>query len=61
MQVQRLCIGANGAASSLGAVASSALRAELELRLNALRNAAYARGYAAGKGELVARAEGRFS
>ncbi|GLI68602.1 hypothetical protein VaNZ11_013074 [Volvox africanus] len=42
------------------AYAMARLRAELEMQLTSLKNAAYAAGYVAGKGEVVAHAERRY-
>ncbi len=39
----------------------SRLRADVQSQVNSLKNAAYAAGYVAGKGEVVAFAEGRFA
>ncbi|KAG2497900.1 hypothetical protein HYH03_004165 [Edaphochlamys debaryana] len=43
------------------AYAMARLRAEFEMQLCSLKNAAFAAGYAAGKGEVVARAERRYA
>ena len=45
----------------LDAYAASRLRADVESALNGLRNSAYAAGFAAGKGEIVAFAQRRFA
>ncbi len=42
------------------AYALARLRADLEMQLSSLKNAAYAAGYVAGKGEVVAHAERRY-
>ncbi|GIL64893.1 hypothetical protein Vafri_18732 [Volvox africanus] len=42
------------------AYAMARLRAEMEMQLTSLKNAAYAAGYVAGKGEVVAHAERRY-
>eukprot|EP00798_Chlamydomonas_sp_ICE-L_P013852 gene13852-19775_t len=39
----------------------STLKADIEMQLNCIRNAAYAAGYVAGKGELVGYADKRYS
>ncbi len=41
--------------------AMARLRADVEMQLSSLKNAAYAAGYVAGKGEMVARAERRYA
>ncbi|GLC45750.1 hypothetical protein PLESTB_000502400 [Pleodorina starrii] len=48
------------AAGRVDAYCMARLRADLEMQLTGLKNAAYAAGYVAGKGEVVAHAERRF-
>ena len=43
------------------AYALARLRADLEMQLSSLKNAAYAAGHVAGKGEVVAHAERRYA
>ena len=49
------------AQAGLAPYAASRLRADVESALNGLRNSAYAAGYAAGKGEMVAFGQRRFA
>jgi hypothetical protein len=52
---------AAGAAGGVERYALARLRADLEVQLTSLKNAAFAAGYVAGKGEMVARAERRYA
>ncbi len=49
------------AAGRLDAYGLARLRADVAMQLTGLKNAAYAAGYTAGKGEVVAHAERRYA
>ncbi len=53
--------GAAGLASKLDDYTLRRLTADLESQLSSVKNAAYALGYEAGKGEVVAYAQKRFA